>query len=108
MSFTKVKNAAGDYIKGEQLVELEQVLELALRERKTCATNLLYADYLSDIFHTYCSEMFKLALIRCYHAYFKATMLFQQNITDSPELDKLLATFEDSARKLGLQLDLEA
>lgn len=107
LAFTEVQAHWQYYVHGENFGRVDNSLRAALQEAERFDGDELYESYLSSVFTTYASEVFKFALLRCYSGYFSATQQFQVSArslgtipADGPKLEAAVELFESEAKKM--------
>jgi hypothetical protein len=100
MSYNMVSSYPRRYVSWKNVRLLERALEEALTVTDHESKNVLYRRYLINVFHNYASEVFKLAMIRSYSAYFQLTKLFGDSSPDLKRGASLRAQFEENAESM--------
>jgi hypothetical protein len=102
LAFSSVRDYWHLYADGQRTELLKQALDIALNESKRFEGDDLYEKYISGLFHSYITEMHKLALVRCYSAYAQATEAFNEGKDD--QAAKYKEEFDKEARRTDMCL----
>ena len=112
LAFTQVQKHWKHYVNGEALALVEESLRAALREADRFDGDALYERYISSVFSSYASELYKFAIVRSYSGYYGATRLLARSArslgtipAEGPDMDKFLKRFESEAKKMDACLE---